>query len=108
MEIVASFQADFDRWYTLTRHLQNYPTLFWGYSVADADVLQALSPEMIKQRSQKEKWIVLRNPDEPTQEYFKALDFSLITADTSEMLDYLTELNIGRSSINISMFNIGQ
>lgn len=108
LEIVAAFQTDADRWHTLTSHLQDYPTLFWGYNLADADVLQALSPETIKQRSHKEKWIVLRNPDEPTREYFKALDFSLIISDTSEMLDYLSEVNIRRLPISISDPNMPQ
>ena len=70
-----------DRWYKLTQQLQGFPTLFWGYNVGDADVLQALNPDTINQRTQEEKWIILRNTDEATQEYFRALGFSLIIAN---------------------------
>src|SRR5271165_4862912 len=49
-DLAASFSLDPDRWYFLTGQLQRTPTLFWGYSLADAGALQALNPETVRGR----------------------------------------------------------
>ena len=89
LEIASSFSSDPDKWHFLTNRIQQLPTLFWGYSLEDAGVLQALSPLSVKGRSHSDKWILLRNNDNAAIQYFKALGFNIIISDTSEMLDYL-------------------
>ncbi|MBP8809369.1 MAG: SIR2 family protein [Kofleriaceae bacterium] len=90
--IASAFAQDPDLWHMLTSQMQQTPTLFWGYGLADAGVLQSLSPDIIKGRELKDKWIVLRKEDSATEQYFRALRFNIIVADTSEMLDYLANL----------------
>jgi len=89
LDIASSFSSDPDKWHVLTERLQANPMLFWGYSITDAGVLQALSPLTSKGRTQKHKWILLRERDKAAIQYFQALGFYIIISDTLEMLDYL-------------------
>jgi hypothetical protein len=90
-DLASAFGSDPDKWYFLTQRLQEHPTLFWGYSVSDAGTLQALNPETIKGRRHNDKWIVVHPSaiNNGTLDYFHALGFQIIEADTSELLDYL-------------------
>ncbi len=90
LDIASAFHADPDRWYSLTQRLQLFPTLFWGSSISDSGTLEALNPETIRGRPHKDKWIVITpETDEGTIQYFQALGFQLISASTSEVLDYI-------------------
>lgn len=89
--IAASFSQDPDRWHLLTGELQRMPTLFWGYRLADAGILQAIHPGTVKQRAFKARWIQLREHDPATEEYFRALGFNIIISSTDELLDYLAQ-----------------
>lgn len=99
LDIAASFRTDPDRWHFLTGKIQDLPTLFWGYSMSDAGTLEALSPHSVQGRPHKGKWIVLRpSTEEGTAQYFKALGFQIITADTDEFLDFLKGMRLRRDS----------
>jgi len=89
-ELAAAFGADPDRWHFLTQGLQQNPTLFWGYSVADAGALQALSPETTAGRKLNDRWILLhpKSADEATRQYFAALGFQIAIGTTEEMLGF--------------------
>ncbi len=89
LDIASAFSTDPDKWFFLTSRLQYLPTLFWGYGLNDAGVLQALSPSSMQGRPQKEKWIVLREKDDPAIQFFRALDFNIIISSTLELLDYI-------------------
>ncbi len=91
VDLASAFGSDPDRWHFFTNRLQQFPTLFWGYGLNDAGTLQSLSGETIRGRPHQEKWIVLHpnGAESDTLEYFKALDFQIVVADTSEMLDFL-------------------
>lgn len=91
-DLAVSFSSDRDKWHYLTNQIQNWPTLFWGYGLEDAGILQALHPSTIQHRSHGLKWIVLYQPTEGAKAYFRALGFKLIESDTSEILDYLEGL----------------
>jgi len=93
LDIAGAFSSDPDKWHFLTGRLQHLPTVFWGYGLNDAGVLQALSPSSVKLREHKEKWIVLRKKDESAIQFFRAIDFNIIISDTLEFLDYLGEHN---------------
>lgn len=91
-DLATAFSSDPDKWHLLTGRLQSFPTLFWGYSLADAGALQAISSSASKGRPHHDKWMCMRTPDEATTRYFKALGFHIIIADTGEMLNYLATL----------------
>lgn len=94
LDIAASFSEDQDKWRFLTERIQQKPTLFWGYGLNDAGVLQSLSKSTIKNREHKDKWVVLMNEDESTIAYLESLGFQIIIADTSSLLSYFSRLNI--------------
>lgn len=96
LDIASSFSDDPDKWHALTQNLQNTPTLFWGFSLDDADVLQAINPTSIKGREHKPKWILLKDDDQATSQYFEALGFQIIIGDTTTFLDYLLKLQIAK------------
>jgi len=90
LDLAGAFSSDPDRWHFLTNRLQQYPTLFWGYSLADAGVLQALNPTTVRGRSYQPRWIVLANRDAAAVSYFEALGFQAIFARTEAILDWLS------------------
>jgi len=93
LDVASAYPYDSDKWYYLTGQLQRLPTLFWGYSVNDAAVLQALNPKTIKNRQHKEKWIVVTNGNDAQYEYLKMLDFFIIKADTKQLLEYIADID---------------
>ena len=91
-EIAASFDKNKVLWSSYQLHMQQYPTLYWGYSVRDSGVLQAI----YKNNSEKkaaDAWIILRNNDIDDIEYFQSLNMKIIISDTSSMLKYLEDLS---------------
>ena len=87
-ELASVFGQDPDRWHFLTNALQSQPTLFWGYGLADAGALQALHPSAVDSRDRADTWItVLPGTDEGTLQYFRALGFQILEADTRALLD---------------------
>jgi hypothetical protein len=94
-DIAAAFSIDPDSWRFLTGRLRAFPTIFWGHGIEDAGVLEALNPYVGKGDLQKDRWLILHPSTEIGYiKYFKALDFHIITADTSQVLDYLSSLKI--------------
>jgi len=91
-ELASSFAADPDRWRYLRQMLNQSPTLFWGYSVADSGTLEALNLTRDLADTGRTMWIVLsRDSDDAERAYFQALGFAVIVGDTDEMLTYLSE-----------------
>ena len=68
------------------------PTIYWGYKMEDAGVLQALSKDASGGKEKADSWIVLRSTDEESIEYFSSMGFQIIEADTIEFLKYLGQL----------------
>lgn len=94
LDLAAAFRDDPDRWHLLTSRLQANPTLFWGYSMGDAATLEALNPATVRGRRLRDRWIILpATADRGTLEYFRALGFQLVLADTAEFLEYIAGLN---------------
>jgi len=88
LEIASSFERDRDKWFGYLSRIQHTPTLYWGYRVEDAGVLQALAKESVGGRSKADCWIVLRNSDEEAIEYYSSLEFQIIIAETIDLLKY--------------------
>ena len=89
IEIASSFERDKDKWFGYINRIQSTPTLYWGYRIEDAGVLQALAKETKNNRPTSESWIVLRKDDPETIEYYSSLGFQTIIADTLDLLAYL-------------------
>jgi hypothetical protein len=98
LDLAVAFSTDPDKWHFLTQRIQMHPTIFWGYSLEDAGVLQAISPITSRGRVHATKWIVLRSQDEATSKYFRSLGFETIIGDTSEFLDYINAYAFKRYS----------
>lgn len=93
-EIAASFGVDSDRWRYLRQKLNSRPTLFWGYSLADSGTLEALGVHGDLAKREQDMWVVLPgSAEEGDSEYFKALGFAVISADTEEMLQFSTDFS---------------
>ncbi|MCD6272754.1 MAG: SIR2 family protein [Deltaproteobacteria bacterium] len=98
LNIAASFSTDPDKWHFLTERIQRTPTIFWGYSLSDAGVLQSLSKATINYREHKDKWIILRHEDKAAISYFKSIGFKIIIAETKDFLEYIEKNNIEKES----------
>ena len=92
LEIASSFERDRDKWFGYVGRIQQTPTLYWGYRVEDAGVLQALAKESVGGRNKADCWIVLRNNDEEAIEYYSSLGFQIIIAETLDLLKYFGQL----------------
>lgn len=104
LDLATTFSSDPDKWNVLVQKIQVIPTLFWGYSLEDAGVLQAIAPASSKGRHQEAKWIVLYEYNEGAAQYFKALGFNIISGNTAELLDYIDTNGLGttKSAIPIT------
>ncbi|MDD3150933.1 MAG: hypothetical protein PHV68_08870, partial [Candidatus Gastranaerophilales bacterium] len=89
-----AFSSDRDRWHYLTHALQSSPTIFWGYRLEDAGVLEALYPFTTGKRERKTAWIVLKDAEPASIEYFRAIGLNIISADTESLLRYIESLDI--------------
>ena len=88
-DIAAAFPSDPDIWHVLTQRVQEHPSLFWGYAVGDAGVLQALNPKTTGGRPHKDKWIVVRKEDAGQIKFYKSLGFQIIVSDTEHFLQFI-------------------
>lgn len=94
VEMASSFERDKDKWFGFLGRVQQTPTLYWGYSVADAGVLQALAKETTSGRERAPAWVTLRTADEEAIEYYSSLGFQIIVGDTIDLLNYFGQLKI--------------
>jgi len=98
VEISSSFERDKDKWYGYVNRVQQVPTLYWGYSMSDAGVLQTFSKETNNGRDRAACWVTLRSEDAEAIEYYSSLGFQIIVAETSELLNYFSHQKIKKSS----------
>ncbi|NRF86047.1 hypothetical protein [Burkholderia gladioli] len=94
LEIASSLDRDRDKWFGYINRIQQTPTLYWGYKIEDAGVLQSLAKETTTGRKRAESWIVLRSNDAEAIEYYSSLGFQTIISDTIELLKYFGQLPI--------------
>jgi tetratricopeptide (TPR) repeat protein len=89
IEVASSFSADPTLWQTFRRRLGAGPTLFWGYSLQDAAALESLQPS-VAGAGAPSNWITFRpkHRNDPLVDYFRALRFQIIFAETADLLEY--------------------
>lgn len=92
IEISSSFERDKDKWYGFKDRIRETPTLYWGYRVEDAGVLQALSKGDTKTKKRADSWVVLHSSDAEAIEYYSSLGFQIIVGDTKKLLKYFGQL----------------
>lgn len=85
-EIASTFTNDRDRWSLLVDSLKRAPTLFCGYGLEDAGVLEAINPAAVQGLEHKPKWILLRDDSADAEAYFSAIGFNVIVGEISELL----------------------
>lgn len=90
-QLSSAFASDRETWYVFQRELIARPTVFLGYSMNDAGVLQALHDS--GGRSNHNKWILLRSDDAAAAALYKALGFHVIVGDTRDFLAYVEGLS---------------
>lgn len=92
VEISSSFDRDKDKWYGYIGRVQQVPTLYWGYNIADAGVLQSLSRQSTNERDKAPAWVTLRSEEQEAIEYYSSLGFQIIVAETRDLLNYFGQL----------------
>lgn len=97
VEIASSFERDKDKWFGYIGRVQQTPTLYWGYSMADAGVLQALAKETTKGRERAPAWVTLRAADDEAIEFYSSLGFQIIIADTLDLLKYFGQIKVEKT-----------
>ncbi len=85
-QIASAFAADRESWYVFQRELQRRPTLFIGYGLKDAGVLQALHGNPVDNVN---RWILIRESSDSARRLFESLGFKVIIGDTAGILEYL-------------------
>lgn len=98
VEIASSFERDKDKWFGYIGRVQQTPTLYWGYSMADAGVLQALAKETANGRERAPAWVTLRAEDDEAIEYYSSLGFQIIVAETRDLLKYFGQLKVAKTA----------
>lgn len=93
LDIASAATADPDRWMLLRQRLHEAPTLFAGYAVRDAGTLQMLRAGTANQEIPADAWVQVRpsSNDPAMLDYYRALGFQIIVAETDELLDLLAD-----------------
>jgi hypothetical protein len=87
-QISSAFASDRQTWYVFQRELQARPTVFLGYGMRDAGVLQALHDG--SSQSHFNRWILLRRDDEAAAALYKSLGFHILVGDIQDFLTFVS------------------
>ena len=88
-------------WGMLSKELETRPTIFLGYSFNDSSVIQSLTSQQTFRNAQKDIWVLVREEDKDSIEFYEALGFHVIIGDTKEFLSYLN--NFKQEECDISL-----
>jgi hypothetical protein len=91
IEVASAFSSSATVFQYLAKELSSRSTLFWGYGLEDAGVLQSISEQARSTSFGQNRWLVLREPTEPAVSYFRSLGFFIIKADTLSLLSHLSQ-----------------
>ncbi len=95
IKIASAYSAQDGSWESLKLTVSSSPILFWGWSFNDSDIIEAIYSSREKMVDDNtRKWIVLYNPQEYEIEFYKSLNFSIIIADTQELLTYFGNVQL--------------
>ena len=89
IKIASAYSSQDGSWESLKLTVSSSPILFWGWSFNDSDIIEAIYSSRGKMvEDNTRKWIVLYDPQEYEIEFYESLNFSIIIADTKELLKY--------------------
>lgn len=88
-QISSAFASDRETWYVFQRELEARPTLFLGYGMHDAGVLQALHSAAASQLFNR--WVLLRDGDDASVKLYNSLGFHVIVGEISDFLTFLSD-----------------
>lgn len=88
-QISSAFASDRETWYVFQRELQARPTIFLGYGMHDAGVLQALHDTGA---SRSNRWILLRGGNEAAEELYRSLGFQVMVGEIVDFLEHVKNL----------------
>lgn len=89
IKIASAYSSQDGSWESLKLTVSSAPILFWGWSFNDSDIIEAIYSSRGKMVDDNtRKWIVLYNPEEFEIEFYKSLNFSIIIAETEQLLRY--------------------
>jgi len=95
IKIASAYSSQDGSWESLKLTVSNAPILFWGWSFNDSDIIEAIYSSRGKMvEDNTRKWIVLYNPEEFEIEFYKSLNFSIIIADTEQLLKYFEQIEL--------------
>lgn len=84
-------------WDYLSHSIEKAPTVFWGYSLNDSGVIQAITSNKTLKVAHKPMWIILTEQSSAASVYYEALGFNIIVSDTNSFLDYLNNFEYSLS-----------
>lgn len=79
-------------WSSLSQSIEMYPTIFLGYSYNDFSTIQAFTSGASLVNAQKDKWILLKDSDKATIEFYKSLNFNIIEGNIEDFLKEIPSL----------------
>lgn len=109
IKIASAYSSQDGSWESLKLTVSSAPILFWGWSFNDSDIIEAIYSSRGKMvEDNTRKWIVLYKPEKFEIEFYKSLNFSIIIADTEQLLKYFKEIVLEKkpeisSKIRVSM-----
>ncbi len=107
IKIASAYSSQDGSWESLKLTVSNAPILFWGWSFSDSDIIEAIYSSRGKMvEDNTRKWIVLYNPEEFEIEFYKSLNFSIIIADTEQLLRYFEQIEFEKDEKTGSKINI--
>lgn len=95
IKIASAYSSQDGSWESLKLTVNSSPILFWGWSFNDSDIIEAIYSSRGKLVDDNtRKWIVLHEPQEYEIDFYKSLNFSIIIADTYELLKYFEKFKL--------------
>lgn len=85
-QISSAFASDRETWYVFQRELQLRPTIYLGYGMRDAGVLQA-NYDASAQSSNFNRWILLKEHSTAAERMYKSMGFHVLVGGISDFLE---------------------
>jgi hypothetical protein len=96
-EIATAFSKDPDKWHFLRERITSRPTIFLGYGLEDAGILQALEPVLASHSAKTNtNWIIVHSTSNANIPYYRAIGLSVALGDVASFCDYVRK-NIKKS-----------
>lgn len=109
LDLAMARSDDPDAWNFFRDSVQQAPTLYWGYAMADSGTLQSLRPRSVVGETVGEAWVQVY-PDaqaDTAATVFRSMGFQVILGTTEELLDYVERVSDGLESCEVEVVGDG-